>query len=53
MLKQEIDGEPLNNMKKYCSPAVIELMKYLRCIFLIRLGENENVENLDKAQSRQ
>jgi hypothetical protein len=42
----------LNKLKGICSPAVLELLKYLRCLFLIRLGENENVESQDKAHIR-
>ena len=41
--------ENLENLKKFCSPTVIEMLQYLRTCFLIRLGEAENVESSDKA----
>jgi len=43
----------LNKLKQYCSPNLIEEIKMLRCLFMTRLGEAENVENLEKASLRQ
>ena len=48
-IQKEIEGEPLTKLKQYCSPGLVEEIKALRCIFLVRLGEPENVENLDKS----
>jgi len=39
-------------MKKYLSPYVIDLLHYTRSVFLIRLGESENVELPEKADFR-
>lgn len=39
-------------LKSFCTPFVVELLQYLRASFIIRLGENQNVENLDKAEAR-
>lgn len=39
-------------MKQFCSPDVFEMVFYLRALFLVRIGEHENVENLDKADLR-
>ncbi len=39
-------------LKKYCSPYVLELLQYLRCMMLVRLGESENVELADKQEVR-
>ena len=39
-------------LKNFCSPDVFEMIMYLRGNILLRLGENENVESLDKADLR-
>ena len=44
--------EKLNRLKGYCSPNLVEEIKALRCLFMIRLGEPENAESLDKAPFR-
>jgi hypothetical protein len=43
MLKP-LPGDILTQMKKFCSPYVLELVQYLRCAMLVRVGESENVE---------
>ena len=47
-IQKEVDAEPLNRLKQYCSPGLIEDIRTLRCLFMVRLGEPENVENLEK-----
>ena len=42
----------MSRLKNYCSPNLLEEIRAIRCLFMIRLGENENVENLDKSQIR-
>lgn len=51
-IQAEIDGAALQLLKAYCSPNLVEEIKALRCLFLVRLGEPENVENLDKSALR-
>ena len=51
-LQKEVEGEPLTKLKGYCSPSLIEEIKTLRSLFMVRLGEPENVENLDKSDIR-
>lgn len=52
-IQKELDGAALQSLKDYCSPALVEEIKTLRCIFMVRLGEPENIENSDKAALRQ
>lgn len=42
----------LVKLKAFATPYVVELLQYLRSSLLIRLGEQQNVENLDKADAR-
>jgi len=51
-LQKDIEEDVLKKLKAYCSPSLLEEIRYLRCLFLVRLGEKENVENLDKASLR-
>ena len=51
-MQAEIDGAQLQKIKSYCSPGLVEEIKALRCLFMVRLGEPENVENLDKSAQR-
>lgn len=51
-LQSIVEGDKLNKLKSYCSPNLVEEIKALRCLFMIRLGEPENAENLDKAPFR-
>ena len=51
-IQKEIDGEQLSKLKAYCSPTLIEEINFLRCLFMVRLGETENVENLEKSSIR-
>ena len=51
-MQAELDGETLQLLKAYCSPNLVEEVKALRCLFLVRLGEPENVENLEKSALR-
>jgi hypothetical protein len=39
-----IAPEVITGLKKFSSPYVIELLHYLRCSLLVRIGESENVE---------
>jgi hypothetical protein len=34
------------------TPYVLELLQFLRSSMLVRISEQQNVENLDKAESR-
>ena len=51
-ITQVLDADKVGKLKLYCSPNLIEEIKGLRCLFMVRLGEPENVENLDKASFR-
>ena len=51
-LQKDIEEDALKKLKAYCSPSLLEEIRYLRCLFLVRIGEKENVENLDKASLR-
>lgn len=48
-ISKPIDADVLNKLKVFCTPYVCELLQYLRAALLVRIGENQNVENLDKA----
>ena len=52
-LLEAISEDTEQKLKKFCSPYIIESLQYLRALFLVRLGETENVENADKAELRQ
>lgn len=39
-------------MKKVLSPYIFELLNYLKALFVVRLGESENVEAPEKADVR-
>ena len=43
-IMKPIAPEVLAALKKFASPYVIELLQYLRCTMLVRIGESENVE---------
>ena len=47
-----VGDDVLVKMKVFATPYVVELLQYLRSSLLIRLGEQQNVENLDKADAR-
>jgi len=51
-MQQTVEGDKLNKLKAYCSPNIIEEIRALRCLFMVRLGEPENAENLEKASFR-
>jgi hypothetical protein len=44
MLLKPLEGPKIEQLKAFCSPDVFEMLMYLRGFFLLRLGENENVE---------
>lgn len=47
-----LDAPKLEQLKAYCSADVYEMVHYCRAVFLLRVGESENVEALDKAELR-
>lgn len=47
-----IEAETLSKLKAFSTPFVVELLQYLRSSMLVRIGESQNVENLDKAEKR-
>ena len=51
-ISKELGPEEIQDLKKFCSPSVLEALRILRSLFLIRLSEQENVQNSDKAASR-
>ena len=51
-MQKTIPTETVNLLKKYLSPYVIDLLQYTRSLFLVRLGESENVEAPEKADFR-
>lgn len=42
----------ISQLKKFSSPYIIELLQYLRCMLLVRIGESENVESPEKGDLR-
>lgn len=51
-ISKPIEAEVLNKLKVFATPYVVELLQYLRSTLLVRIGESQNVENLDKADQR-
>jgi hypothetical protein len=51
-MMKTIEGKELGDLKRFCSPAILEMVQYLRTLFLVRLGEQENVQSSDKASLR-
>ena len=51
-LLKPIDSECVQRMKNYCTPFIVEMLQFLRASILVRVGESQNVENLDKADAR-
>ena len=47
-----IPSDVINQLKKYCSPFVVDLLHYARSLLLARIGESENVEMPEKADFR-
>ena len=47
-----IPGDTIQLFKKFCSPYIVELVQYLRCALLVRIGESENVEMPEKGDLR-
>lgn len=39
-------------LQAFCSPYILESLHYLRALFLVRIGEAENVERFEKAELR-
>lgn len=52
MIKKPIEPTVIAKLKEYCSPYIVETLQVLRALFLVRLGETENTENLEKAELR-
>ena len=51
-LLKTIPVDLINQLKKYCSPYVIDLLHFARSTMLARIGESENVEMPEKADFR-
>jgi len=51
-VSKPIEADVLNKLKVFCTPYVVELLQYLRSNLLVRIGEGQNVENLDKTEQR-
>ena len=51
-MTKPIGDDVIVKLKSFCTPYIIEKLQFLRASFIIRLGENQNVENLDKAEAR-
>ncbi len=47
-----LQPDVLQALKKFCSPYVVELLQFLRCSLLTRIGESENVEAPEKGELR-
>lgn len=43
-LLKPLPADVVGQLKKFCSPYVVELLQYMRALALVRLGESENVE---------
>jgi hypothetical protein len=44
-LLEAVPEDVEQKLKEFCSPYIIESLHYLRALFLVRIGETENVEN--------
>jgi len=53
LLMDAIPAETEQKLMAFCSPYILESLNYLRGLFLLRIGETENVERSDKAELRQ
>lgn len=51
-IQKPLEAEILAKLKVFCTPYVVEKLQFLRASLLVRIGENQNVENLDKAEKR-
>ena len=47
-----IPDETDKKLKEFCTPYIVEKLQYLRALFLVRIGENENVESQEKSELR-
>lgn len=52
-MMKPVEGQSLNELKKFCSPAILEMVSYLRTLFLVRLGEQENAQSGEKGALRE
>jgi hypothetical protein len=53
LLLEAIPAETEKKLMEFCSPYIVESLHFLRALFLVRIGETENVERSDKADQRQ
>jgi hypothetical protein len=51
-IQKPLQDDFIVKMKAFATPNILEMVQYLRSLFLVRIGEPENVENLDKAEAR-
>lgn len=47
-LLKPVEPTSVADLKKYCSPTVLEMLMYLRSLFLVRLGESENAQGSER-----
>ena len=52
LLLEAIPETTEHQLMAFCSPYILESLHYLRALFLVRVGETENVVNQEKAESR-
>lgn len=53
LLLEAVPADTEAQLMEFCSPYVLESLHYLRALFLVRIGEAENVERSEKAELRQ
>ena len=53
LLLEALPADTEAQLIEFCSPYVLESLHYLRGLFLVRIGEAENVERSEKAELRQ
>lgn len=51
-MTKPLPQELLGQFKKYLSPYVLDLLHYAKNLFVVRVGESENVEMPEKADFR-
>lgn len=51
-LQKPIPDDTLSKLKTFATPNVVEMVQYLRCLFLVRVSEQENVELPEKDQRK-
>ena len=47
-MEKQIEDDLIKKLEEYCSPFVVESLKFLRALLLLRVAEKENVESTNQ-----